>query len=87
MSVAMAVTSGRADVGMGILAAARALDLDFMPVARERYDLVIPTRLFKDPRIALLLDIIRSDEFREQVLALGGYEVEETGKIQGNFEL
>ncbi|MCL2877572.1 MAG: molybdopterin biosynthesis protein [Acidobacteria bacterium] len=82
MSVAMAVTSGRADVGMGILAAARALDLDFIPVARERYDMVIPARLLKDSRIALLLAIIRSDKFREQVLALGGYEVEETGKIQ-----
>jgi len=82
MSVAMAVTSGRADVGMGILAAARALDLDFIPVARERYDLVVPVRLLKDPRIALLLDIIRSDKFREQVLVLGGYEIEETGKIQ-----
>jgi putative molybdopterin biosynthesis protein len=82
MSVAMAVTSGRADVGMGILAAARALDLDFIPVARERYDLVIPARFLKDPRIALLLDIIRSDKFRGQVLALGGYEINETGKIQ-----
>ena len=82
LSVAMAVTSGRADVGMGILTAAQALDLDFIPVARERYDLVIPARLIEDPRIALLLDIIRSDKFRAQVLALGGYEIEETGKIQ-----
>jgi putative molybdopterin biosynthesis protein len=82
MGVAMAVTSGRADVGMGILASARALELDFIPVARERYDLVIPARLLKDPRIVMLLDIIRSDKFREQVLALGGYEVGETGKIQ-----
>jgi putative molybdopterin biosynthesis protein len=82
MSVAMAVTSGRADVGMGILAAAKALNLDFIPVARERYDLVIPTDLLKDERVALLLEIIRSSKFIEQVLALGGYEVEETGRIQ-----
>jgi molybdenum cofactor synthesis domain-containing protein len=82
MSIAMAVTSGRADVGMGILAAAQALNLDFIPVARERYDLVIPTELLKDERIVLLLEIIRSPKFIEQVLALGGYEVEETGKIQ-----
>ena len=82
MSVAMAVTSGRADVGLGILAAAQALDLDFIPMARERYDLVIPTPLLQDERIVLLLDIIRSSEFIEQVLTLGGYEVEETGKIQ-----
>lgn len=82
MSVAMAVTSGRADVGLGILAAAKALDLDFIPVSRERYDLVIPTDLFQDERISLLLDIVRSSGFMEQVVALGGYEVEETGRIQ-----
>jgi putative molybdopterin biosynthesis protein len=82
MSVAMAVASGRADVGLGILAAAQALNLDFIPVTRERYDLVIPTNLLKDERMNLLLDIIRSPKFIEQVLALGGYEVEETGKIQ-----
>ncbi|HSW38877.1 MAG TPA: molybdopterin biosynthesis protein [Acidobacteriota bacterium] len=82
MSVAMAVTSGRADVGLGIMAAAKALDLDFIPVSRERYDLVVPTWLLEDERMALLLEIIRSSSFKEQVLALGGYEVEETGKIQ-----
>jgi len=81
MSVAMAVTSGRADVGLGIMAAAKALDLDFIPVSRERYDLVIPADLLKDRRIELLLQIIRSSEFTEQVLALGGYEVEETGRF------
>ena len=82
MSVAMAITSGRADVGLGIMAAAKALNLDFIPVARERYDLVIPTDLLEDERIVLLLEIIRSSKFVEQVLELGGYEVEETGKIQ-----
>jgi molybdenum cofactor synthesis domain-containing protein len=82
MSVAMAVTSGRADVGLGIMAAAKALNLDFIPVSRERYDLVIPAQLLEDTRIKLLLEIIRSASFIEQVLALGGYEAEETGKIQ-----
>jgi molybdenum cofactor synthesis domain-containing protein len=81
MSVAMAVASGRADVGLGILAAARALDLDFIPITRERYDLVIPTDLLTDERIELLLEIIRSQSFVDQVLAMGGYEVEETGTI------
>lgn len=84
MNIAMAVTSGRADVGLGIMAAAKALDLDFIPVVRERYDLVIPSDLLKDERMELLLAIIRSDRFTEQVLALGGYEVEETGKVQWN---
>lgn len=82
MSVAMAVISGRADVGLGIMAAAKALNLDFIPVSRERYDLVVPTDFLKDERMQLLMEIIRSSKFIEQVLALGGYEVEETGKLQ-----
>ena len=48
---------------------------------RERYDLVVPADLLKDERMELLLDIIRSSKFIEQVLALGGYEVEETGNF------
>jgi len=82
MSIAMAVASGRADVGLGILASAKALDLDFIPIVRERYDLVIPDSFLGDERMALLLEIIRSASFIEQVLALGGYEVEETGTIK-----
>jgi molybdenum cofactor synthesis domain-containing protein len=82
MSIAMAVASGRADVGLGIMASAKALDLDFIPISRERYDLVIPSDLLDDERIELLLEIIRSKSFAEHMLALGGYEVEETGKVQ-----
>jgi len=81
MSVAMAVASRRADAGLGVLAAAKALDLDFIPVSRERYDLVFPVELLDHKNVRLLLDIIRSSQFREQVLSMGGYEVEETGAI------
>jgi len=81
MSVAMAVASGRADVGLGILASAKALDLDFIPIARERYDLVIPDKFLHDDRMEMLIEIIRSSGFIKQVLTLGGYEVEETGTI------
>ncbi len=81
MSVAMAIASGRADSGLGIMAAAKAMDLDFMPLARERYDLVFPTALLEDERVRLLLEIIRSRGFLEQVLAMGGYEVEESGRF------
>jgi putative molybdopterin biosynthesis protein len=79
-SVAVAVLSGVADVGMGVLAAARALGLDFIPVATEQYDLVIPTEYMNDERISILLDTIRSAPFKERVLALGGYGVERTGE-------
>ena len=56
------------------------------PITRERYDLVFPTSLLDDLRMRLLLDIIRSSRFIEQARAMGGYEVEETGRIVGDSE-
>ena len=82
MGVASAVLTGMADTGMGILAAAHALDLDFVPVARERYDLAIPTEYLGLDAMAALLQIIRNDsEFRRSVEELGGYEVSDMGKV------
>jgi len=81
MNVAMTVASGAADVGLGINAAARALGLDFIPVSRERYDLVIPEEFFGDPKIQTMLDIIETDEFKTIVEGMGGYETGETGRV------
>ncbi|MCK5504836.1 MAG: molybdopterin biosynthesis protein, partial [Thermodesulfovibrionia bacterium] len=81
MGVASTVASGAADTGMGILTAAIALDLEFIPIAKERYDLVIRNELFDTPMIQSLLNIITSDnEFRDSVLSLGGYDVSDMGK-------
>lgn len=82
MGIASAVLTGIADTGLGILASAQALGLDFVPVARERYDLVIPVDYADTPKMQALLGIIRDDrEFRETVEALGGYDVSDMGKI------
>jgi len=79
-AVAVAVLSGVADVGMGVLAAARALGLDFVPVATEQYDLVIPEKFMEDEKITTLLQVIKSPDFKRRVLALGGYNVDRTGE-------
>ena len=81
MAVAVAVLSGSADVGLGIYAAARALDLDFIPVVTEQYDIVIPEAHFESESIQKLLEIIGSDEFKRRVRALGGYHLEKTGTL------
>ncbi len=82
MSVAAAVANGSADCGMGILAAARALDLDFVPVAEERYDLVVPTACLDDYKVVAFLDLIRNDmELKEKIMHLGGYNLRDCGKI------
>lgn len=79
LAVAAAIAAGRADCGMGILAAARALDLDFVPVAREPYDLVVDVRSLQAPLLAPLWSLLDSPEFRASVESLGGYSTEETG--------
>ncbi len=81
MAVAVAVLSGRADVGLGIYAAAKALDLDFIPVVQEQYDLVIPEKYWETERIQALLSVIRSKEFQEAVSELGGYDLSLTGTV------
>ncbi|MEW6350597.1 MAG: molybdopterin biosynthesis protein [Thermodesulfobacteriota bacterium] len=78
-SVAVAVLSGVADVGMGVLAAARALGLDFIPVATEQYDLVIPEDSLENEKMLILLETMRGPVFKDKVAALGGYGVERTG--------
>ena len=81
MAVAVNVLTGAADCGLGIFAAAKALDLDFVPLAHERYDLVIPTQYMDDPRITTLLDLIRTDAVQQKIAALGGYETDLTGRV------
>src|SRR5579884_613461 len=81
LGVAAAVAGGSADVGLGILAAARALGLDFIPLLKERYDLVIPREFYTSELLAPLLEIIRGPEFRATVEALGGYDTSETGQL------
>ena len=81
MAVAVNVKTGAADCGLGVYAAARALGLDFVPLARERYDLVIPEALRDDPKIEAVMEVITGDAFKEQVRALGGYGTDWTGRV------
>jgi putative molybdopterin biosynthesis protein len=79
MAVAAAVMSGAASAGLGILAAARALGLDFIPLYKERYDLVIPRRHWDSPLLAPLRQALTSEGYRRAVADLGGYDVAEMG--------
>ena len=81
MSVAVSVLSGAADTGLGIYAAARALDLDFIPIVTEEYDLVIPEVFFGDEKIQLMLEVVQSQRFKQLVYRLGGYDTSKTGSI------
>ena len=81
LGVAVAVATGQAEVGLGIMAAARALGLDFIPLFEERYDLVIRKEFFESQLFKRLYKILKSPEFAKAVSALGGYGVKEMGDI------
>jgi putative molybdopterin biosynthesis protein len=76
LAVAAAVAAGRADCGLGVLAAARAFGLDLVPVAKEPYDLVFEP----DPILEPLWTLLESAAFRDAVTDLGGYDTAEMGR-------
>jgi putative molybdopterin biosynthesis protein len=82
MSVAAAVANNSVDAGLGIRAAANALGLGFVPVAEERYDLVIPKPLSEENKVKTVLELIRTDGgFHDTILSLGGYNLRDCGKV------
>ncbi len=82
LSVAASVKAGSADAGLGIRAAARALETDFTPLAWEPYELALPTDFFHSEAFQALLEIIRSAPFGGAVEAMGGYDLSESGSHQ-----
>jgi molybdopterin molybdotransferase/putative molybdopterin biosynthesis protein len=82
LAVAAAVAAGTADAGLGILAAARAYGLDFVPVARERYELALRPSTADTEAVQSLLETLHSADFRAVVTALGGYDTAESGTVR-----
>jgi putative molybdopterin biosynthesis protein len=80
LAVAAAVAAGRADAGLGIMAAARAFGLDFVPVTQEPYDLVVTPDAMDSPLLAPLWTLLHSDRFQAAVTELGGYSTKEMGR-------
>jgi putative molybdopterin biosynthesis protein len=79
LGVAAAVAAGRVDCGLGVLAAARAFGLDFVPVTREPYDLVLTRETYHSEVLAPLWALLADKKFHDSVDALGGYSCAETG--------
>jgi putative molybdopterin biosynthesis protein len=80
LAVAAAIAAGRCDTGLGIMAAARAFGLDFVPVTQEPYDLVVAATAMDGPLLAPLWTLLRSDRFQAAVTELGGYSTREMGR-------
>jgi molybdate-binding protein/DNA-binding transcriptional regulator YhcF (GntR family) len=78
-AVAISISHGKADVSVGIQAAADTNGLGFVPLSRERYDLIIPIENYRSKLVALLLETVNSPEFKAIVNNMGGYDTSQTG--------
>lgn len=81
LQVAQSVVEGRADVGLGIMAAARKYELDFIPLFEERYDLIVTRENYLNPAITPVFEALQTKEFQNAVRGLGGYDTTNTGKV------
>ncbi len=86
LNVAAAVSSERADCALGIAAAADALDLDFLPLFQERYDLIIPKEYADQKLLAPLMDVLDDPDFRAMVASLPGYDLTPMGQVVAEME-
>ncbi|HYF78014.1 MAG TPA: molybdopterin biosynthesis protein [Symbiobacteriaceae bacterium] len=82
LNVAAAVQSGSADTGLGILSAAKALDLDFVPITWEEYELCIPADQERHPGVQAVLKLLQDPSYQRAVADLGGYDVSEAGRLR-----
>ncbi|MGB3716263.1 MAG: molybdopterin biosynthesis protein [Candidatus Promineifilaceae bacterium] len=82
LAVAAAVASGIVDMGLGIAAAARALQLDFVPLANEQYDLVLSREDYESDLLQPLLELLVDSEFRSAAMAMPGYDVSHMGEVR-----
>jgi molybdate-binding protein len=82
--VAVAVTDGKADVGLGLAAMARQFRLDFVPLLLERYDLLIRRRAYFEPPLQRLFAFCRTAAFAAKARDLGGYDVSGLGTVRYN---
>lgn len=80
-AVASAVASGQADAAVGIENVAKMVDVDFIPLIKERYDLVLLKTKENMHLVKAIKEAVSSPEFRTQLEQLSGYDLSFTGKI------
>lgn len=81
MAVAAAVKNNTATTGLGVLSAAKAMDLDFVPLSNEDYDFLVHGDSMEMDQVRDFVNLIKSNEFQYRVKDLGGYGFENTGEI------
>ena len=84
-AVAALVEAGSVDAGMGIYSAAKMYGLGFVPVCEEQYDLLVPDYAWDTPMVQALIGVLRSEAFRVRMEELGGYRVDQPGRVRRHY--
>jgi putative molybdopterin biosynthesis protein len=84
VDIGLAVCSGQADAGIAVYSVARQMKLDWLPLARERFDLAIRRRDYFEPPFQTLLKFTRTAAFAEKAASLGGYDISALGEVLYN---
>ncbi len=74
-AVACAVAAKKADWGIGIYSAAKMYNLKFIDLRDEEYDFCIPKSRFKKKSVQEFISVLKSDEFKKRIEALGGFVI------------
>jgi putative molybdopterin biosynthesis protein len=82
IAAAAAVGRGSADAALGIRAAAEVMEVDFLPLAEEKYELIFREEILEEPQIQSLIELINQDKIKSEIEKLGGYQCRESGKIR-----
>ena len=77
----LSILTGEADVGIASVAIARLLGLDFIPIVRESFDMVLMQPTFFNKWVQALIEELNSEKFKAKVNSLGSYDFKEAGKI------
>ena len=81
-SVAAQIAGGSADCGMGIYSAAKIYGLDFVFICNEQYDFLTTKKYLDTPMIREFIEVLKSPEFTERMIAMGGYDPNRPGEIE-----
>ncbi len=81
LEVGLSVLSNETDVGIATIAVSQLLGLPFIPITRERFDMVLGQQTFFQQGIQTLMEVLKSDTFRTKVARLGNYDFKDSGKI------
>ena len=79
--IGLAILSGEAQVGIASAAIGKLLNLDFLPITSESFDMILDQSTYFQSGVQFFIETLKSESFRNRVEKIGGYDFRDSGKI------